>query len=211
MRHASLTAFALLAMVVAAACAPDPMGTPIDGVPSDAGSPAAADAGACTPGKKPVPMDPTSLTACCSVGAAHCVPRSNVDPAFASHLSACPTGVCVPDPFIRDPGFAPRPCTAIGSVPGACVSSCIKEVADYGKILERDVCDEGDRCAPCVSPITDASTGSCDLGKPSAAPACGPPAPEAGPGGVASDAGSTCPYVGPPIAPASPGRRADGR
>jgi hypothetical protein len=199
MSHASLTASALLAVVVAAACAPDPMGTPIDGSPTDAGTGVSPDAGPCVPGPRPIPMDPRSLPACCSSGAAHCVATSNVDPGFASHLATCPTGVCVPDPFIADPGFAPRACKSIGDAAGVCVSACIPEVAKYGTILPIDVCEGGDRCAPCVSPLDDASTGSCDLGKPSAAPACGTPAPEAGPGGAPGDAGPSCPYVGPPI------------
>ncbi len=198
MRQAILPAFALT-MVVAAACAPDPQGTPIDGTITDAGaSTVHPETPACTTGPKPVPMDPASLPSCCSAGAAHCEPASNVDPAFASHLTACTGGVCVPDPFISNPSFAPKACKSIGDAAGVCVSTCIPEVAKYGTILPVDVCEGGDRCAPCISPLDDASTGSCDLGKPSNTPTCtGTGAPDAGARDATTSA--ACPYTGPPV------------
>ena len=141
-------------------------------------------------------MDPSTLPLCCTAGAAHCAPKSNVDPEFAKHVEACATGVCVPDPFIVDPTFKPRPCKSVGDAAGVCVSTCIPEVAKYGTILPVDVCEGGDRCAPCISPLDQKSTGSCDLGKPSAAPSCN------GEGGSdAGDSGSApaCPHTGPPV------------
>ncbi len=198
MRSASRIACSLaLAMGVSAACAPDPMGTPIGGVVTDAAPDVTHDA-SCVPGPKPVPMDPATLPACCSGGSAHCVPSSNVDTEFAKHLPVCAGGACVPDPFITNPSYAPKPCKSVGDAAGVCLSACIPEIAKYGTILPVDVCAEGDRCAPCISPLDQKSTGSCDLGKPSTSAACtsAPPS-DAGP--VSTSDGSACPHAGPPV------------
>lgn len=195
MSPASIVGVALtLVVAVAVACAPDPLGSGVDTAPGDAG--AADGSSACSTGPKPVPSDPSTLPACCSSGAAHCAPRSNVDSEFAKHLSECATGVCVPDPFIVDPSFAPKPCKSVGDAAGVCLSTCIPDVAKYGTILPVDVCLGGDRCAPCVSPLDQKSTGSCDLGKPNTAPACG--VADASSLGDATSA-AACPHTGPPV------------
>ncbi len=156
--------------------------------PVDPGSPV----GAPMCGPPPHPMDPATLPSCCTDGAAHCLPSSLVPADAASLLSACAGGYCVPDPFIRAGGIAePRHCLSLGGADGRCLSVCIPQVAKYMDLLPQDTCGDGERCAPCVSPLDGTTTGACSIG------VCG--ADGGGPAGDAGPAPAACPHVGPPV------------
>lgn len=116
------------------------------------------------------PQDPSSLPTCCAEGApedvtavagAHCV--ADVPDIVSSALAPCDSGgFCVPDPFIKSGGvFTPKACDAFDGSAGVCLSGCIPQVANVAGILEQDVCDTGERCAPCV--FSGSPTGACDI------------------------------------------------
>jgi hypothetical protein len=143
-------------------------------------------------GPPPHPMDPSTLPSCCTDGAAHCLPSSLVPADATSLLAACTGGYCVPDPFIKAGGIAePRHCTSLGSADGRCLSVCIPQVAKYMDLLPQDVCADGERCTPCVSPLDGTTTGACSIG------VCGGDG--GAPAGDAGPAPAACPHVGPPV------------
>ncbi len=133
------------------------------------------------------PQDPSIFEACCQDygGGAHCVPDGLVPGDVRGLLASCDGGgLCVPDPFIESGGaVAPRECNSINGA-GRCMSVCVPQVQQYLDILTQDVCDDGERCAPCVNPLTNELTGACEVAT------CG-------------DDGSkdpiTCPYQGPAL------------
>ncbi|HEY2749305.1 MAG TPA: hypothetical protein VGL86_32025 [Polyangia bacterium] len=143
--------------------------------------------------------DPESrgLATCCDDGPAHCVPDDQVLPALASNLTACSDGksVCMPDPIIEGGGgFVPAPCTSsVGNAAGVCLSQCIPLVSNnpQSALLGQDGCGDGELCVPCINPVTQVSTGACNIN----ALICG--GADGGAGG--SDGGGMCPYTGPPL------------
>jgi hypothetical protein len=141
------------------------------------------------------PIDPNSLPSCCTDGAAHCVPQSFIPPAATTVLASCQGGACVPDKFIRAGGLvAPPTCQSIGNAAGVCLSVCIPQVAMYKDILPRATCDADERCAPCVNPLNQMSSGACDIGK------CSDGTGGAGGGtGGAGGGAAQCPHMGPPV------------
>ncbi|HEX6835827.1 MAG TPA: hypothetical protein VF334_04605, partial [Polyangia bacterium] len=144
--------------------------------------------------------DPKSrgLDACCDDGPAHCVPDDEVLPVLAANLTACSDGksVCMPDPIIEaGGGFKPAPCTSsVGNAAGVCLSKCIPLVANNSQsaLLGQDGCGDGELCVPCVNPVTQASTGACEIDE----KLCSGGA-DGGTGG-SDGGGGACPYVGPP-------------
>lgn len=140
------------------------------------------------------PRDPADLPACCEdwVGGAHCLPSDVVPTDLHDFLGACAGGgFCVPDPFIETGGvFEPLTCTSLSGAAGVCLSGCIPQVKDYWGILPQDVCDDTERCIPCVNPLDGTETGACDI-----AYSC-----EGGPGGGGDDpAQPVCPHEGEPL------------
>lgn len=143
------------------------------------------------------PRNPASLPSCCAdfPGTAHCVASSTIPSQLQSILDKCDTAnLCVPDEFIRTGGvFTPKKCTAFGG-DGRCVSQCIPQVKEKAGLLLQDVCNDWEKCVPCVSPLDHKPTGVCeisgtcngvDAGKPDTSPVDTGPAP--------------CPHTGPPV------------
>jgi hypothetical protein len=178
-------------VVIVVACGADPDGPPLVGFAPDGSSATTGEAG-CV--KVPlVAMDPATLPACCTTGAAHCAPTGNVDPSLAKQLAPCSGGFCEPDNIIKDPKFVPATCKSLNGAPGACVSMCVPQVQQYLSLLPQDVCQGDERCAPCINPLDNTNTGACDVGKTSTT--CD----GQGSGEAGADGGSQCPYTGPPI------------
>lgn len=230
-RHALVSTVAILAVVVgSAACGqPDFLGPGMDEsadtkADTDGTNPEAddedcvetADTNASDAGDTSADPPPA---ACCKdmlPGKAHCV---TVSPEKAASLDACPSGgSCVPD-SLRD-GTVPTPCTTAYG-PGACVSLCVKGVADQKARLKRGSCGANELCTPCISPLDGKSTGRCETPKASAtaakktctkkagaatdAPAADPRAAEA----TATPVAPCCGGKGKCIPPAAAGDDAD--
>ena len=118
-------------------------------------------------------MDPSTLPSCgASVCAdspnAHCVPQDKVPANVAAQLAKCDDGAsyCVPDPFIKSGGAPPPTCKSLNGADGVCLSVCVPQVEQYESLLPQDVCAADERCAPCVNPLNNMSSGACDIGKP---------------------------------------------
>jgi hypothetical protein len=199
--------FALPAAILLACATAGIDGTPLEGedpatATTDASPPSVgADGQSCT-GTVPR-VDPSSLPSCCTTGAAHCAPGQYVPASDQSQLAPCSGGFCVPDKFIASGDtYVPPACTSLNNAQGVCLSVCIPQVAQYQAILPQDNCDPDERCAPCVNPLTQQSSGACQLGQGSGAGNC-----TGGAGGDAStppppprqDAAVACPYTGPPL------------
>jgi hypothetical protein len=136
-------------------------------------------------------MDPSTLPSCCTDGAAHCVPSSQLPASASGVLAACAGGLCVPDPFIRAGGLAMPPrCTSLNNAEGRCMSVCVPQVAKYQALLPQDTCADDERCAPCVSPLDHMPTGVCSLGVCGGDDGGAPPGPDPTP---------MCPHTGPPV------------
>jgi hypothetical protein len=199
---ASLTIAALFGV----ACASTESGSAeLDDDGLDSGAPGAEGGGAasCTPssGTLPAGQDPSTLPSCCTMGAAHCVPSTDVPASFATELATCTGGSCVPDSFIQNPALVPTACKSLNAAAGVCLSLCVPQVGTYASLLPQDVCAADERCAPCISPLTMMSTGACDIGK-STGGTCAPTGDGSAPAS-ASDAGppaaAVCPHVGAPV------------
>jgi hypothetical protein len=118
-------------------------------------------------------IDPTTLPQCSpTCGGAHCLPATLVPPAQQTLLTACTAannmpGLCAPDPLIATGGnFVPKSCTSVAGAEGRCLSSCLPSVASMASLLPQDVCDTGEKCAPCYNPTASdptAPTGACTL------------------------------------------------
>jgi hypothetical protein len=139
-------------------------------------------------------LDPNSFADCSpACGGAHCLPAASVPPAQQALLQPCTAkgggaGLCTPDKLIASAGnFVPKACASVAGAEGRCMSTCVPSVAEQAAQLPKDVCDDGEKCAPCYNPVaTDptAPTGACNL-------ACD--APQKPPLML------TCPWTGPPV------------
>ena len=189
------------------------IGTTCDGEPGGGGGGTPGGGGATCDDPGP-PIDPSLFAPCPNACGGRCVdtfllPNPN-DPAIQK-LAECTPGsgqVCVPDDFIKTMGLGvPKTCSWYG-LEGRCMSRCIPEIyeqAEQGFLVQAD-CDDDEACAPCFDPITDKSTGACDLtcdagpdpAKPHDLPSCcggiGTCVPEALAGDQADDLGKdSCP------------------
>ena len=137
----------------------------------------------------PPVIDPSTLDECGCDGA-HCVPAALVPADQQSQLAPCQTGggdgFCTPDKFIETAGlFIAETCTSVGGAEGRCLSDCLVAVASQAALLPVDICDPGERCAPCFDPFTQEDTGACTL-------SCDP-------GPTEPPLMIDCPYNGPPL------------
>ncbi len=116
-----------------------------------------AQAGVC------ITADPSTLPTCCEASKGRCAPKSAVDPALHDLLGICPGGgLCAPAKLFKVKGaFAAKACASIGGAKGVCLAACMPAVAPYASILPKDVCDTGEICTPCISPLDGKSTGAC--------------------------------------------------
>lgn len=178
-----------------AACTADPNGPLLIGYASDAGTSSTNPAGQCSAQAIQPIADPSTLPACCTTGAAHCVPTDNVDPFIAQQLATCSGGFCEPDPLIKDPKMVLKQCTSLGNAKGACVSVCVPQVQQYITLLPQDVCAADEKCAPCINPLDNSDTHACEIGTQTTG-ACGS---EGGAPSSEAGGGPVCPYTGPPL------------
>jgi hypothetical protein len=99
----------------------------------------------------------------CGNGKGHCFEANRL---MTTDLPSdeCGAGeVCAPDKVLLANGDKPKACTFYyQNKPGACTSTITKGVAAHLDQLKPDVCDEGERCVPCVDPTNGKETGVCD-------------------------------------------------
>lgn len=109
-----------------------------------------------------VKADLGSLKAC-GDGKGHCYNNAKV-PIAASQLPACEGDeVCVPDKVLSANGTKLKACTFfMEQKPGACVSLLLKDIKAHENELQKDVCDDNERCAPCINPLDGTDTHVCD-------------------------------------------------
>ena len=81
-------------------------------------------------------------------------------------LPDCSSGTkCVPELLINTMGkFIPKTCRSLNDAEGRCLSSCIPQVASQASQLPKDICADGELCAPCYDPRTGAMTAACVQG-----------------------------------------------
>jgi hypothetical protein len=183
----------------------------VDGGPAPIGQPMASnsrDPGAATPcvSADAATLDPATLPACApACGGAHCVPSSSVPAESSALFATCHGGYCVPDTLLASGGDKPPSCASAGGAAGVCMSVCVPEVAQNEASLPQATCATDERCAPCVDPLTGATTGICDLGGMAPAPKCGVDAghadasPTPAPQVDAAPPTLSCPYKGPAL------------
>lgn len=119
----------------------------------------------CDPGPtttyKPLPK-------CCS-SKGTCVPKSAVPESSAKQLKTdgCPETeamLCAPDTFLNKT-WVRRECSAktlLGDAgKGVCLPDCINGLGF--PLLKGSGCGDGEKCAPCLNPLTKAPTGACEL------------------------------------------------
>lgn len=110
----------------------------------------------------PPVLDPATLPSCDPAGGAHCLDKALVPMAMQSQLATCPTGLCVPDEFIKTGGnFIPATCRAVNDSEGRCLHEAIPQVASQKSQLTRSTCAAFEYCVPCFSPLDSMSTGAC--------------------------------------------------
>src|SRR5438270_4175895 len=164
----------LILTLAATGCGgPDPYGPPLmnNGGKPDAPAGSGGNGGTqCTGGSGPVltPMDPSTLPSCGAAVCAdspnaHCVPQDKVPANVGAQLAKCSDGgsYCVPDSFIKSGGAAPPTCKSLNGADGVCLSVCVPQVKQYESLLPQDVCAADERCAPCVNPLNNMSSGAC--------------------------------------------------
>jgi len=112
-------------------------------------------------------VDSCSMNGC---NDAHCVPQaslpSSITSATTSALAKCSDGsFCVPDDYIVTQGvFALKKCASLLGAEGRCISTCIPQVNQQLTTLPKDVCGDGELCAPCFNPIDGTDTKACSEG-----------------------------------------------
>lgn len=109
--------------------------------------------------------DLSQFPSCCDEAPAKCLPKEAIGPGFQSVVAPCgDDGLCIPEPMFDLKGvMGLRPCSAVAGIEGACVSRCVPKVAESAALLSQDVCEDGDLCVPCVSPLDGQDTGVCGV------------------------------------------------
>ena len=107
------------------------------------------------------PADPSRFPACSEGG--RCVDaRLIADPRIANRLAACPSGLCVPEIYVKEKGsHLPTACTSLAGIEGRCFSVVFTDVDAERDLLHQDACANDERCVPCFNPATGAPTGAC--------------------------------------------------
>ncbi len=199
----------VLILSIAGGCGgADPYGPPLDnngGKPDGTSGSGGNGATQCTGGGPTLtPMDPSTLPSCGAAVCAdspnaHCVPTDKVPANVAAQLAQCSDGAsyCVPDSFIKSGGAAPPTCKSLNGADGVCLSVCVPQVKQYESLLPEDVCAADERCAPCINPLNNMSSGACDIGKPTDCTSGGTGGTPTG--GNTPPAPPMCPYSGPPL------------
>lgn len=99
----------------------------------------------------------------CGDGKGHCYAENKT---ALVGLPACEGGeVCVPDKVLALHGDKLKPCKFfIEGKPGVCMSMLVGQVAEHKGQLKQDVCDDDERCIPCIDPTKNADTHVCEAG-----------------------------------------------
>ena len=199
----AITTGSMLALMLVACTATDFDGSKLDGEVTKPSDSASTSTQSCTSGGGATaltPMDPNTLEkcACAKGGAARCVAKDKIPSNVSAVLDTCSAGLCVPDKLVKSGGATLATCkSAFGD--GRCVSTCIPQVAENAALLNRgegDICDEDERCVPCLNPLdNNKPTGVCEIGK--AAPACASTTPAAD--SAPAPSAVACPYTGKPL------------
>jgi hypothetical protein len=134
-----------------------------------------ADTGACHLSCDAGPgAGPTKLPTCCT-GRGTCVPSAAAgDKASQLGQDSCPDAtagqdplVCAPNVFLM-PGYVPPSCDTglLGALlgdkfkAGVCLPDCIPAVSNF--LIGKGSCQtDGDKCAPCLNPLTGQPSGAC--------------------------------------------------
>jgi hypothetical protein len=106
--------------------------------------------------------DLSTLRACGTDGKSHCYPWAKTSVA-KEELDECddPAEICMPDKLLLAGGKAPKECTFGGSDKGACLPLAFKQIAKNAAALSKDVCEDDEKCVPCIHPIEKVDTGVC--------------------------------------------------
>jgi hypothetical protein len=102
-----------------------------------------------------------SLTPC-GDGHGHCYAGSKT---LLPELLACTGGsgdTCIPDKVLEANGAKLKACTFLNGKPGACLSMMVKQIAEHKNDLQQDVCEEDERCTPCINPLNGVDTKLCE-------------------------------------------------
>ncbi|MEY4583460.1 MAG: hypothetical protein RL701_8163 [Pseudomonadota bacterium] len=113
---------------------------------------------------KPVEASRTFDTCCEERG--RCVPVGAIDSDLRATLGpdVCASSIatlCVPEPWIDDPGTRPVACRAYGDSEGRCLPDCLPDVRRRSDELRVDSCQTGQKCVPCFDSVNGGETGAC--------------------------------------------------
>lgn len=109
-----------------------------------------------------VVADLSKAEPCGADGKSHCWPWAKTS-IPKDELEACGDEMaCIPDEILLAGGKKPKSCTFGASEAGACVPLAIKQVRENAAALGKDVCEDDERCVPCIHPIDETPTGVCE-------------------------------------------------
>jgi hypothetical protein len=106
----------------------------------------------------------------CTNGRGKCFAKSiasqTVSAEALAQLADCDAdNKCIPANFIATLGkFNAKTCASLKGAEGRCLSVCVPQVAGQASFLPKDVCADGELCAPCYDPRTGADTSACEQG-----------------------------------------------
>jgi len=121
-------------------------------------------AAACQP-----PWPAASLTelppGCCEDRGA-CIAPSAVNAEYLpllGHAECAGPSLCVPTALLTTRQLTQCQVGSTGAE-GRCLSDCLAAVSEQGDRLERDGCEEHERCVPCYDPVSGTASGACSFG-----------------------------------------------
>lgn len=99
---------------------------------------------------------------CGNDGKSHCWPWSKSD-VPKEELEPCddPAEICMPDRLLLAGGKRAKECKWSGNEPGGCMPLAFKQLAKNAGALQTDVCEDDEKCAPCINPVDKTDTGAC--------------------------------------------------
>jgi hypothetical protein len=118
--------------------------------------------GACERNGDEPTEDPVLFDECCNTEGS-CVPTEILSEAQQGALGqdSCEEDfLCAPKVF-AGPGLRAETCESIGGAEGRCLPECVPMVAARADQLPKDICEDGQLCAPCYDPISGEDTMAC--------------------------------------------------
>ena len=115
------------------------------------------------------------LAPCCD-GGGSCVPLGGWPSTLQSEMALCDDGgACLPNDIVNVMAQSEgswvdawslwrKPCVSTADQEGTCMSTCFPRVEASADVLPQDVCADGERCVPCIDPLTPESSGACEEG-----------------------------------------------